>query len=51
MYVKGFDKKWIEYTEEENEIDNNKRLIGGYLKEYSYFDAEKFYEITGINID
>ena len=55
--------------------NKNKRLIGGYLKEYSYkeacanwwielteenreiiksipnFDKEKFYEITGINID
>lgn len=67
--------KWIEYTEEEKKNDENKRLIGGYLKEYSYkeacanwwselteenreiiksipnFDKEKFYEITGINID
>ena len=67
--------KWIEYTEEEKKNDENKRLIGGYLKEYSYkeacanwwneltegnkeiiksipnFDADKFYEITGINID
>ena len=67
--------KWIKYTEEEMEEDKNKRLIGGYLKEYSYkeacanwwnelteenkeiiksipnFDADKFYEITGINID
>ena len=67
--------EWIEYTEEEMKEDKNKRLIGGYLKEYSYkeacanwwselteenreiikaipnFDADKFYEITGINID
>ena len=67
--------EWIKYTEEEMEEDKNKRLIGGYLKEYSYkeacanwwielteenreiimsipnFDADKFYEITGINID
>ncbi len=67
--------EWIEYTEEEMKEDKNKRLIGGYLKEYSYkeacanwwielteenreiiksipnFDKEKFYEITGINID
>ena len=67
--------EWIKYTEEEMEEDENKRLIGGYLKEYSYkeacanwwsklteenkeiiksipnFDKEKFYEITGINID
>ena len=67
--------EWIKYTEEEMEEDKNKRLIGGYLKEYSYkeacanwwielteenreiiksipnFDKEKFYEITGINID
>ena len=67
--------KWIEYTEEEKKEDDKKRLIGGYLKEYSYkeacanwwnelteenkeiiksipnFDADKFYEITGINID
>ena len=64
--------KWIEYTEEEKKEDDKKRLIGGYLKEYSYkeacanwwselteenreiimsipnFDADKFYEITGI---
>ena len=67
--------EWIKYTEEEMKEDKNKRLIGGYLKEYSYkeacanwwielteenreiiksipnFDKEKFYEITGINID
>ena len=67
--------EWIKYTEEEMEEDDNKRLIGGYLKEYSYkeacanwwselteenrdiiksipnFDADKFYEITGIKID
>ena len=67
--------EWIKYTEEEMEEDKNKRLIGGYLKEYSYkeacanwwielteenreiimsipnFDADKFYEITGIKID
>ena len=67
--------KWIEYTEEEKKEDDKKRLIGGYLKEYSYkeacanwwselteenreiiksipnFDADKFEEITGINID
>ena len=67
--------EWIEYTEEEMKEDKNKRLIGGYLKEYSYkeacanwwdelteenkeiiksipnFDADKFYEITGIKID
>ena len=64
--------EWIWYTEEEMKEDDNKRLIGGYLKEYSYkeacenwwgelteenkeiimsipnFDADKFYEITGI---
>ena len=67
--------EWIWYTEEEMKEDDNKRLIGGYLKEYSYkeacanwwielteenreiiksipnFDADKFYEITGIKID
>ena len=67
--------EWIKYTEEEMKENKNKRLIGGYLKEYSYkeacanwwielteenreiiksipnFDKEKFYEITGINID
>ena len=67
--------EWIEYTEEEMKEDKNKRLIGGYLEEYSYkeectnwwsklteenreiimsipnFDADKFYEITGIKID
>ena len=66
--------EWIEYTEEEMKEDKNKRLIGGYLKEYSYkeacanwwgelteenreiimsipnFDADKFKEITGINL-
>ena len=66
--------EWIEYTEEEKKEDDKKRLIGGYLKEYSYkeacanwwnelteenreiiksipnFDADKFYEITGIKI-
>ena len=31
--------KWIEYTEEEKKNDENKRLIGGYLKEYSYKEA------------
>ena len=31
--------KWIEYTEEEKKEDDNKRLIGGYLKEYSYKEA------------
>ena len=31
--------KWIEYTEEEMEGDDKKRLIGGYLKEYSYKEA------------
>ena len=64
--------EWVEYTEEEKKEDDKKRLIGGYLKEYSYkeacanwwgelteenkeiimsipnFDADKFYEITGI---
>ena len=72
--VKLEHTKWIEYTEEEMKGDKNKRLIGGYLKEYSYkeacanwwselteenreiiksipnFDADKFYEITGIKI-
>ena len=67
--------EWVEYTEEEKKEDDKKRLIGGYLKEYSYkeacanwwskltvenreiiksipnFDADKFYEITGIKID
>ena len=67
--------EWVEYTEEEKKEDDKKRLIGGYLKEYSYkeacanwwnelteenreiiksipnFDADKFYEITGININ
>ena len=67
--------EWIKYTEEEMKENKNKRLIGGYLKEYSYkeacanwwselteenreiimsipnFDADKFYEITGIKID
>ena len=31
--------EWIKYTEEEMEEDDNKRLIGGYLKEYSYKEA------------
>ena len=31
--------EWIKYTEEEMEEDKNKRLIGGYLKEYSYKEA------------
>ena len=31
--------EWIEYTEEEMKEDKNKRLIGGYLKEYSYKEA------------
>ena len=31
--------KWIEYTEEEKKEDDKKRLIGGYLKEYSYKEA------------
>ena len=31
--------EWIEYTEEEKKEDDNKRLIGGYLKEYSYKEA------------
>ena len=67
--------EWIWDTEEEMKEDAKKRLIGGYLKEYSYkeacanwwdelteenreiiksipnFDADKFYEITGIKID
>ena len=66
--------EWIKYTEEEMKENKNKRLIGGYLKEYSYkeacanwwgelteenrqiimsianFDADKFKEITGINL-
>ena len=29
----------IEYTEEEMKEEKNKRLIGGYLKEYSYKEA------------
>ena len=31
--------EWIKYTEEEMKDDDNKRLIGGYLKEYSYKEA------------
>ena len=31
--------EWIKYTEEEMEEDDNKRLIGVYLKEYSYKEA------------
>ena len=31
--------EWIWYTEEEMKEDENKRLIGGYLKEYSYKEA------------
>ena len=31
--------EWIEYTEEEMKGNKNKRLIGGYLKEYSYKEA------------
>ena len=31
--------EWIEYTEEEKKEDDKKRLIGGYLKEYSYKEA------------
>ena len=67
-------EEWIKYTEEEMKEDENKRLVGGYLKEYTYekachnwwgamteenkeiiisipnFDADKFYEITGIRV-
>ena len=31
--------EWIRYTEEEMKENKNKRLIGGYLKEYSYKEA------------
>ena len=31
--------EWIKYTEEEMKENKNKRLIGGYLKEYSYKEA------------
>ena len=31
--------EWVEYTEEEKKEDDKKRLIGGYLKEYSYKEA------------
>ena len=31
--------EWIKYTEEEMEEDDNKRLIGVYLKKYSYKEA------------
>ena len=31
--------KWIEYTEEEMSVDEEKRLTGGYLKTYSYKEA------------
>ena len=31
--------EWIEYTEEEMKEDENKRIIKGYLKEYSYKEA------------
>ena len=31
--------KCIEYTEEEKKNDENKRLVGGYLKEYAYKEA------------
>ena len=31
--------EWIKYTEEEMKEDENKRLVGGYLKEYTYEEA------------
>ena len=33
--------EWVEYTEEEKEIDKAKALIGGYLKKYEYKEACK----------
>ncbi len=34
-----YSTKWIEYTEKEKEADPKKKLIGGYLKEYTYEEA------------
>lgn len=31
--------EWVNYTEEEMKKDNTKKLIGGYLKKYSYKEA------------
>ena len=31
--------EWIDYTEEEKEVDTDKALIGGYLKTYTYKEA------------
>jgi len=33
--------EWIPYTEEEMEKDKSKKLIGGYLKTYTYQEACK----------
>jgi len=33
--------KWVEYSAEEKAQDETKRLIGGYLKTYSYQEACK----------
>ena len=33
--------EWIPYTEEEMEKDESKKLIGGYLKTYTYQEACK----------
>lgn len=33
--------EWIPYTEEEIEKDESKKLIGGYLKSYTYKEACK----------
>jgi len=33
--------EWIPYTEEEMEKDESKKLIGGYLKTYTYKEACK----------
>jgi hypothetical protein len=33
--------EWIPYTEEEMEKDESKKLIGGYLKSYTYKEACK----------
>ncbi len=31
--------EWVEYSEEEMQADENKKLIGGYLKKYTYKEA------------
>lgn len=31
--------RWIKYTEEEKKTDKEKELVGGYLKEYTFYEA------------